>query len=80
MRRMPIELVYGTVPTTTRADMQRTIDIMVGGNLTETEQSFVDRAVKHNWTVRVIVDELRAMRGMVEVPYDFNWQSLRGKS
>lgn len=76
MRKMSTETVYGTVPVAAEGSLSRAIDILVGGNLTDSEQAFVDRAVRHNWTVRVIVDGLRERRGMVPVPNNFNWTTI----
>lgn len=76
MRKMSTETVYGTIPVAAEDNLSRAIDLLVGGNLTDNEQAFVDRAVRHNWTIRVIVDELRERRGMVPVRYDFNWTTI----
>lgn len=76
MRKMSTETVYGTVPVAAEDSLSRAIDLLVGGNLTDSEQAFVNKAVRHNWTVRVIVDDLRERRGMVPVPYNFNWTTI----
>lgn len=76
MRKMPTETVYGPIPVGDAAHLSKAIDLLVGGNLTDSEQAFVSKALRHNYTFRVIVDELRERRGMVPVPYDFNWTTI----
>lgn len=76
MQKMSQEISIGTVPTVSVDNFNRAIDILVGGNLTDDEKKFVERACRNNWTLRVIVDELREKRGMVEMPSDFDWRSV----
>ena len=76
MRKMSTETVYGPVPIAAEDNLSRSIDLLVGGNLTDAERAFVSRSVRHNWTIRVIVDALREQRGMVPVPYNFNWTAI----
>jgi hypothetical protein len=84
MRKMPTVALdaFGKsidIPVAADCELQRAIDILVGGNLTKDEQAFVEMAwQKRNWTIRVIVDELREKRGMVPVLYGFDWTSLGG--
>ena len=76
MRDMPIEISIGTVPAADQAKIDRAIDILVGGNLSFEESVFLGKALAKNWTIRVIVDELRERRGMVPVPNDFDWRNI----
>ena len=64
------------IPIAPAGHLQRAIDLLAGGNLSDDEQSFVDRAVNHNWTIRIIVEHLREQRGMVEVPVAFDWRVI----
>lgn len=68
------------VPAVSREEYDRAINIMVGGNLTDDEKTFVERAARRNWTIRIVVDELRERRGMAPVPNDFDWRTLQVKA
>lgn len=67
------------VPAVSREEYDRAVNIMVGGELTADEQTFVERAARRNWTIRIVVDELRERRGMSPVPTDFDWRALQKK-
>ena len=82
MRTIPTIITDGIsnnaidVPVAEEGKLERAIDLLVGGNLTTDEQIFVEKASKHNWTIRVIIDELRKRRNMVAVPLKFNWRVI----
>ncbi len=64
------------VPIAAPDELARAIDLLAGGNLTPEEQRLVESASDHNWTIRIIVDELRERRGMVPVPQHFDWRTI----
>ena len=70
-------LAGGRLTYAAAGHLERCLDILVGGHLTADEHDFVNRLAAHGWTIRVIIDGLRERRGMVEVPLDFDWRSLK---
>lgn len=46
------------------------------GSLTDSEKAWADRAARHNWTIRVIVDSIRARRGLSEIDYGIDWREI----
>lgn len=58
MREMPRETIGGTVPTVSNADFYAHLKAIAGRELTADEITRAEEMASHNWTVRVIADEL----------------------
>lgn len=71
MRQMPRIVHSGLddgegfeLPAIPRDDFDRRLVSMIEGPLSDTERKFVERAVRHNWNLKIIADELRRQRGL----------------
>lgn len=58
MRHMPIETPDGKIPALPADEWARLVAALIGRPTTEVENDRIEKMARHNWTVRVVAEDI----------------------